>query len=103
MNFFVEHFIRTGRPILVQPGVASISHDREEPCPHVATLVAVEKTERAQAGFLRNVLRVLIVPRQPAREVVRSVQVRQDGLLEALASRCLWHPRVCRCSLVPAL
>jgi 3',5'-cyclic-AMP phosphodiesterase len=66
-------------------------------------LVAVEKTEGAQTRFLRDVLGILVVPRQPARKVVRRVQVRQDGLLEALAFRKLWHPRVCRSSLGLAL
>jgi hypothetical protein len=80
----------------VQPRVARIPHDRQEPRPHIAALVSVEKTEGAEARFLRHVLRIMIVPRQPAREVVRSVQMGQDGLLETVTSRYFRHLRVSR-------
>jgi hypothetical protein len=86
VNFLVEFHGGRGRAILVQPRVARIAHDREQPRPHVSALVAIEKSKRAQKSFLRHILRVLFVPRQPAREIVRRVQMRQDGLLKAFAS-----------------
>jgi hypothetical protein len=98
MNFFVEHLSRIVPSILLQPRVARIPNDGEQPSPYVSALVAIEKSKGAQTGFLRHVLRVLVVPGQPAREVVRGVQVREHGLLESFASCDVYHTRASRCS-----
>jgi len=41
-----------------------------------------EEPERAQVGLLDHVLRVVLVPRQPPRQVVRGVQMRHDCFFE---------------------
>jgi len=70
----------------VQPCVARVAHDRQQQGTHIPTLVSVEKAKGAQKGLLRHILSVLFVSRQPVREVVRRVQMRQAGLLKAFAS-----------------
>src|SRR4029077_2334040 len=99
VNLLVKFDRRFGRPVLLHPRVTSIAHDREQPRPHIPALVAVEKSKGAQKSFLRHVLRVVIVSRQPAGKVVRRVQMRQDGLLKAFACCCAWHSCVSRVSL----
>jgi hypothetical protein len=42
------------------------------------------RTEGAQVGFLDGVLGVVLISQQPAREVVRGVQVRQESLVKIL-------------------
>jgi hypothetical protein len=69
---------------------------------------AVEIAEGAKQGLLCDVLGIRIVTRQPASEVVRGIQIRQDTNLEVDASigagakwsalKVSWHKRYYRCS-----
>jgi len=42
---FVEHFRETRCPILVQPCIACVSHDGQQPGPHIPPLISVEVTK----------------------------------------------------------
>jgi len=70
-------------PVDLQPTQAGIAHDGEQPGPRLAAQ-SVEETVSAQHGLLHHVLGVVIVARQPARKVVRRVQMRQHAFLESL-------------------
>jgi hypothetical protein len=83
VHFFVKCVRRLARAVLVKPRKAGIAHNGQEPDAGVAAAEALEEAERAQVGFLHHVLRVLIIPRQPARQVIGSIHVRQNHLLEA--------------------
>ena len=50
----------------------------------IAAAEAVEGAQRAQVGLLHDVLGVMVVARQPAREIVAGTEVRHDQALEAL-------------------
>ena len=73
------------RAIASQPVVGGVAHDGEEPGAGVAFAHGVDIAHGANTGILYYVLGVVRVTRQPARKVVRGIQVRQDLPFEALA------------------
>src|SRR4051812_13798854 len=75
--------------VALEPRVIRIADDAEEPCAAVLAFEAVEEAERAQKRFLRHVLGIALIARQPAREVVRRVQMRGEEHLETLDLACL--------------
>src|SRR4051812_2077564 len=75
--------------VALEPRVIRIAHDAEEPCAAVLAFEAVEEAERAQKRFLRHVLGIALIARQPAREVVGRIQVRGEEHLETLNPACL--------------
>src|SRR6185369_17494469 len=80
--------------LLVQPGVERAADNGEQPGPRVGTLEAVEELHGAQAGGLPDLFRVLIVAGEPAGQVVRRVQMRQDRPLAAAAAVVLPEKKV---------
>src|SRR5256885_11315237 len=60
----------------------SVAHNREKPRPRLAAQ-AVEEAEGAQHCLLHDVLRVVIIAREPAREVIGRVEMQQHQLLES--------------------
>ena len=82
MDFFVEHRRGFLRPVLLQPGVTSIAHNRQQPGASVSAVEAVKKSERAQVRLLHHVFRILVIARQPARQVVSRIQMRQYDLFK---------------------
>jgi len=52
------------------PSETCVADDRHQPCLAIPALEAVEKAEGAQVCFLNDILRVIFIARQPAREVV---------------------------------
>src|SRR5258706_465399 len=68
--------------VVLQPGDEGVAHDGEKPRPRLAAQ-AVEEAVGAQHRLLHYVLRVVIVARQPAREVIGRVEMRQHQLLES--------------------
>src|SRR5256885_1950652 len=74
-----------GAPAAPQ-AVSRIAHDRQQPGARAALVVAaeaVEMLERPQAGVLNDVLRLVLVPHQVARQRVRGIEVRQDDGFES--------------------
>lgn len=94
-GFVAAQFLVVGRrvgelhapPPLREPRIA---HDREQPRTRVRLLAAfesAEETERAQIGFLHDIVGIVRASRQPAREVVRGVQMRHHRRFEARVDR----------------
>src|SRR5580692_11373183 len=54
VQFFVEFDHQLPRAIFVEPGVARIAHDLQQPGAHISTLKAAEETARAKQGFLSD-------------------------------------------------
>src|SRR6185295_1609446 len=73
--------VRTRQPLVVE-GVVRVAHDREQPGAGVSPGEGMEVLERAQIRFLHHVLRLVLVARQPAREAVGGVEMRQGDLFE---------------------
>src|SRR5690242_13229286 len=73
--------------IAVVPGSHGVADDREQPRPALPGFAAPEAAEvakRAQGRFLHDVLRVVGVPRQVARQRVGGVQMWEHDRFESL-------------------
>lgn len=69
--------------VAVDVGVA---HDREEPRPRRAAIEGVQRTKRSQEGVLDQVLGVVRVGRDRARDTEEHLEVRGDDGIEARCS-----------------
>src|SRR5262249_42795041 len=72
-----------GRPVDLQPREAGVAHDREQPGLRLPAQ-PVEEPVGAQRRLLHHVLRAVVGARDPAREGVRRIEVRQHQPLESL-------------------
>jgi len=70
------------RAVRAQPGPARVAHDREQPGPRVAATERGKETVSPQKCLLNHVIRIVVVAREPAREVVGGWQEGQDHPLE---------------------
>jgi hypothetical protein len=91
MNFVVV-FLVVRTPARLEPVEAGVAHDRHEPRLRAFAALAVEKAERAQAGFLDGILGGRVLAGEPARKVVRSIQVPQHFALEPRRHRVVGQP-----------
>src|SRR5271154_4753001 len=66
----------------MQPGIASVADDFHEPSPGITALEAGKESEGTQVCILDHVLGVLLIARQPPRQVVGSVQMGQNFLFK---------------------
>jgi len=64
------------RPVLLEPRVAGISHNRQQPGATIPAVKTSEEFEGAHECFLRQVFRVRVIAHEPARQIVRGIQVR---------------------------
>src|SRR5207247_7247451 len=65
-----------------------------QPGPAPISAKPSEKRQGPQGRFLADVRGVLIMPRQPAREVISRIQVRNYDLLEACEVRIGWQRNI---------
>src|SRR5579871_1943697 len=72
--------------MLAQPAIAGVAHDRQQPGAAIPALKSGVESQGAQAGFLYDIFRILVVACQPARQIVGGVQMRQHSLLEITIS-----------------
>lgn len=61
---------------------ASVSHNREQSGAAISAAKTAEEFQGAQVSFLRDILRIVIIARQPSRQIICGVRMRQDGLLK---------------------
>ena len=71
-------------PLLTQCRDVAVTHDGKQPGARVAALKSVEAAERAQHGVLHDVVCMARRGRQPPREAIRRIEVRQYLRLESL-------------------
>jgi hypothetical protein len=64
-------------PVSKQPGIESITDNFQEPGTRVAAAETVKESESAEVCFPGYVLIILLIARQPAREVVGGINMRQ--------------------------
>jgi len=87
VQLLVERCAERVGAVSAPPGVGGVAHDRQQPGTRAAALLPAEPAdilERAQVGVLHDVLRVVVVPRQIARQRVRGVEMRQHDGFESL-------------------
>lgn len=73
------------RPIFAEPSVTSVPHNFQQPGTSIAAkLKAVKRVESTQVRLLHDILSVMFITRKPSREIIRGIQVRQNGLFKVL-------------------
>ena len=82
MSRFIENNSRQITHFAAAPGEARVAHDLEQPGLPISTFVAVKESKGAQVGFLDHVLCIMLIPRQPPRQVISRIQVRKDDLFK---------------------
>ena len=75
MAVLLKRFIGVMERVQTSPGVERMPHNGENPGFAVLALKAGKRLQSAQVGLLDQILRVLLIARQPARQVVRGVQM----------------------------
>ena len=78
MHFFIERHLRCGR-LAAEPGQYGIAGHRQEPGASVCALKTVEKPKGA---LLDDVLRLVLVPREPTRKFISRVLMRKHRFFE---------------------
>jgi hypothetical protein len=89
---FVVVFLVERAPARLEPVEAGVAHDRHEPRLRTLAPLPVEKAERAQAGLLDGILGGRVLAGQPARKVVRGIEVPQHFALEPRRHRVVGQP-----------
>jgi len=79
-------------PVALEPAVAGAAHDPQQPALGVAFAIAVEIAECPQKGLLHHIGSIGVVARQPARERIGGVEMRQRHPLEPAALPPLRDP-----------
>jgi hypothetical protein len=64
------------------PAITRVTNDSEEPGAAASARKCSEVSKRPQRRFLHDVLRILVIPRQPARQPVGGVEVREDDFIK---------------------
>src|SRR5438067_6668823 len=82
VDLFVESGGKLLPTILLKPRITAIPDNRQQPGSRVAAAKAFKRPQRPQASLLHQILRIVIVSDEPAREIVRAIKVRQHRLLE---------------------
>ena len=91
MNFFVKASRWLLRFVALEPRVTSITNNQKQPKTAIAALKAIKKLISAQKRFLHHIIGVLILARQPTRQVVGVVQMWQDTLFETSKLVSVWQ------------
>ena len=89
VDFFVKAGRRFPRSVALEPRVTGIADNRKQPRAAVATMEAIEELVGAQERFLHHIVGVLLLTRQPTRQVVGVVQMWQDNLLKTSELICV--------------
>jgi hypothetical protein len=75
--FFVEDFREFLIAPFLQPAVAGIADNRQNPSAPVTAMKAIKGVKGAQVRLLHKVFRVMIIAAEPARQVVSRSKMRQ--------------------------
>jgi hypothetical protein len=78
---FIERHLSCG-PLSAEPSQCGIADHRQEPGSNVSASKTVEEPKGAQVGLLDDVLRILLVPGEPTRQVKSRVQMRKHRFFE---------------------
>ncbi len=73
---FVEHCREVVRTVLLQPGVTGVAHNREQPGAARLAMKTVKEFPGPYIRFLDHPFGVMRIPRQPACQIVRRIQMR---------------------------
>src|SRR5215471_1559257 len=68
--------------VVLQPRVTSTTHDGQEPGTTLRATKTVKEFPRPQVCFLHDIFCVLVIPRQPAGQVVGGVEMWDDRIFK---------------------
>src|SRR5262245_62146550 len=77
MNLLIEQDSGLAGTPLPKPPVRRIAHNREQPRSRVAAAESARVLKRSKVGFLHHVLRIFATAHEPARQVVRGIEMRE--------------------------
>ena len=83
VSFLVERIGQ--RPNASPSSVTGVSDNPKKPRAPVSAGKRPKVPERSQRGFLHDILRVGFIPRQPARQPIRGVEMGQHHIFEGLS------------------
>src|SRR6266511_1645470 len=92
MDLFVEFRGAVLRAIVLQPGITGVAHNGEEPGAAIPPMKPAKEFQGAHVRLLHHIFRVMVIPRQPARHIVRRRQMRQDGFFKMGEGVWFWQP-----------
>jgi hypothetical protein len=75
------------------PAGARVPNDSEEPGTAGSASKRPEVSKRPQRRFLHDVLRILVIPHQPARQPVGAVEVGEDDFIKT-GTDCVYRNRL---------
>src|SRR6266481_6852313 len=93
MNSFIKFRGQVGSAILLQPGVAGIADNLQEPGARVDSMKTCDKSKRPHHRLLRHVFGVRAAAQQPSRQIERGILMRHDHPLKPLSISRLQHVR----------
>src|ERR1700677_4350079 len=82
MDGLVKFHSQISWPLFLEERVAGITHNFQNPSARISPLVAAKELECAKVSLLDHVLRIVHVSNEPAREVVRRIQMRHCDLFK---------------------
>jgi hypothetical protein len=80
---------------LLQTSITSITgvaHNGEEPGAAIPAMKTVKEGPGPDIRLLHHIFRIMVIPRQPARHIVRRRQMRQDGFFKPGEGVLFWQP-----------
>src|SRR5246127_2447871 len=91
MNGFIKLGGQVGPAIFLQPGVAGVANNLQQPGAGVDSVKPRDKSKSSHHGFLGHVFGVGAAAQQPARQVKGGILMRHDQSLKALTISRLQH------------
>jgi len=82
MYFFIELGHQFLRPILLQPRIASVSNDLQQPGARVSAMKLTKETVRTQRCLLDHVVGICTISKHPSSQIGGAVQMWQHQLLK---------------------
>ncbi|CAM2152917.1 protein of unknown function [Pararobbsia alpina] len=76
-----------------------VPHNRKQPGPRVVAIECLEESKRAQIRILDDIVGIARAARQPAREVIRRIKMRQRKAFKARATLVVTHDALLEHSL----
>jgi hypothetical protein len=80
--FFLELGLELPSAVLLQPTEGRRANNSQQPGARIATSEGAKVSKGPQARLLNDILRIIAVPQEPAREVMSRIKMRKDDVLE---------------------
>src|SRR5436190_17115414 len=82
MYFLIELGRELLRAVFLKPPGSRGANNAEQPGTRIPAPEGIEVSKRSQACFLRHIFRIVAASDEPAREVMRRIEMRKDDLVK---------------------